>query len=220
MLAFENYFKDRPADYKKQTFDMLGRLGDAVPEGVEMGYHLCYGSPRDEHLVQPKDSAILVEMLDGIAAATRRRIDFFHIPVPRDRTDDAYYAPLERLEAARRGPKLYLGLLHHRRRCRRQGAHRRGATPCRRRIRAVGRVRLGPHRARAAARAVERSSCSCGGTLMVERVLVVGPKDTISMVDDLAPKGFEIVKALHNSPEHEGGPARHRTISWASCSNT
>ena len=36
---------------------------------------------------------------------------------------------------------------------------------------------------------------------MVERVLVVGPKDCIAMVDDLAPKGFEIVKALHNSPE-------------------
>ena len=36
---------------------------------------------------------------------------------------------------------------------------------------------------------------------MVERVLVVGPRDTISMVDELAPKGFEIVKALHNSPE-------------------
>jgi hypothetical protein len=35
----------------------------------------------------------------------------------------------------------------------------------------------------------------------MERALVVGPKDTISMVDDLAPKGFEIVKALHNSPE-------------------
>ena len=38
---------------------------------------------------------------------------------------------------------------------------------------------------------------------MVERVLVVGPKDTISMVDGLAPKGFEIVKALHNSPEQK-----------------
>jgi hypothetical protein len=35
----------------------------------------------------------------------------------------------------------------------------------------------------------------------MERVLVVGPKDTLSMVGDLAPKGFEIVKALHNSPE-------------------
>ena len=116
VLAFENYFKDRPAHYKKQIFDMLGRLGDAVPEGVEMGYHLCYGSPRDEHLVQPKDSAILVEMMNGIAAATRRRIDFLHIPVPRDRTDDAYYAPLEgfkRPSGEKGGTKLYLGLLHH-----------------------------------------------------------------------------------------------------------
>ena len=35
----------------------------------------------------------------------------------------------------------------------------------------------------------------------MERVLVVGPKDTLAMVDDLAPKGFEVVKALPNSPE-------------------
>jgi glyoxylate reductase/D-3-phosphoglycerate dehydrogenase len=35
----------------------------------------------------------------------------------------------------------------------------------------------------------------------MERVLVVGPSDTLAMVDGLAPKGFEIVKALHNSPE-------------------
>src|SRR5260370_42231469 len=91
---------------------MLGRLGDAVPEGVEMGFHLCYGSPRDEHLVQPKDSAILVEMMNGIAAATRRRIDFLHIPVPRDRTDDAFYAPLKGFKRAQ-GTQLYLGPLHH-----------------------------------------------------------------------------------------------------------
>ena len=112
VLAFENYFKDRPADYKKQTFDMLGRLGDAVPTGVEMGYHLCYGSPADEHLVQPKDAAVLVEMLEGIAAATRRPIDFFHIPVPKERTDAAYYAPLRNWKRPA-GTELYLGLLHH-----------------------------------------------------------------------------------------------------------
>jgi hypothetical protein len=112
VLAFEGYFADRPPHYKRQIFDMLGRLGDAVPAGVEMGYHLCYGSPRDEHLVQPKDAAILVEMMEGIAAATERRIDFMHIPVPKSRVDDAYYVPLE---AWRRpaGTKLYLGLLHH-----------------------------------------------------------------------------------------------------------
>jgi hypothetical protein len=112
VLVFENYFENRPPSYKKQIFDMLGRLGDAVPQGVEMGYHLCYGSPRDEHLVQPKDPAILVEMMDGIAAATKRRIDFMHVPVPKDRTDDAYYAPLEKWRRPP-GTTLYLGLLHH-----------------------------------------------------------------------------------------------------------
>jgi hypothetical protein len=112
VLAFENYFTDRPADYKKQTFEMLGRLGDAVPAAVEMGYHLCYGSPSDEHLVQPKDAAILAEMMNGIVAATRRRVDFFHIPVPRNRTDDAFYAPLKDFRRPK-GTKLYLGLLHH-----------------------------------------------------------------------------------------------------------
>jgi hypothetical protein len=112
VLAFEGYFKDRPSHYKTQTFDMLGRLGDAVPAGVELGYHLCYGSPRDEHLVQPKDSAILVEMMEGIVAATKRQIDFLHIPVPKDRIDEAYYAPLKAWKRPS-GTKLYLGLLHH-----------------------------------------------------------------------------------------------------------
>ena len=97
-----------------------------MPAGVELGYHLCYGSPQDEHLVQPKDAAILVEMMEGIAAATQRRIDFFHIPVPKDRTDDAYYAPLEGLEAADRHQALSRTAASRRRR-RRQDAHRGGA---------------------------------------------------------------------------------------------
>jgi hypothetical protein len=112
VLAFEGYFKDRPDDYKQQTFAMLARLGDAVPADVEMGYHLCYGSPADEHLVQPKDAGILVEMMEGIAAATKRRIDFFHVPVPKERTDDAFYAPLKSWKRPA-GTGLYLGLLHH-----------------------------------------------------------------------------------------------------------
>ncbi|WIM14094.1 hypothetical protein [Enhydrobacter sp.] len=112
VLVFEDYFENRPAGYKDQIFDMLGRLGDAVPADIEMGYHLCYGSPRDEHLVQPRDAAVLVEMMNGIAAATRRKIDFFHVPVPKGRTDEAYYAPLATWRPAA-GTRLYLGLLHH-----------------------------------------------------------------------------------------------------------
>ena len=162
VLAFENYFKDRPADYKKQTFDMLGRLGDAVPAGVELGYHLCYGSPADEHLVQPKDAAILVEMMEGIAGATRR--DRLH---PYPRTQGSHRRGLlcaaEELEAARRHDPLSRPAAS--RRCgRRQGAHRHGAAPCQR-FRLLCRVRLGPHRTRPPARTARRSSHCCGGFL-------------------------------------------------------
>ena len=91
---------------------MLARVGDAVPAGIELGYHLCYGSPADEHLVQPKDMGIMVEMTNAIVASVKRPIQFFHMPVPKGRTDDAYFMPLERL---RLGPDtgLYLGLIHY-----------------------------------------------------------------------------------------------------------
>jgi hypothetical protein len=112
VLLFENYFPNRPDDYKARIFAELGRLGAAVPRGVELGYHLCYGSPADEHLVQPKDMAILVELMNGIGRAVGRPIDFVHVPVPKPRTDDAYFAPLAEW---RRRPetRLFLGLLHH-----------------------------------------------------------------------------------------------------------
>ena len=57
VLVFESYFPSRPADYKERIFALLARLGDAVPAGVELGYHLCYGSPADQHLVMPKRHA-------------------------------------------------------------------------------------------------------------------------------------------------------------------
>lgn len=112
VLIFENYFPYRPDDYKARIHDELARLGAAVPEDVELGYHLCYGSPLDEHLVMPKDMGILVEMANGLIDNLARRLDFLHMPVPRDRTDADYYAPLRqlRLPAA---AKLYLGLIHY-----------------------------------------------------------------------------------------------------------
>ena len=111
VLVFENYFPERPDDYRAQIFAELGRLGDAVPEAVEMGCHLCYGSPLDEHVVQPKDMAILVEIMNGIGDGVRRRIDFIHAPVPKPRSDDAYFAPLSGWRR-RSETRLYLGLVH------------------------------------------------------------------------------------------------------------
>ena len=111
VLLFEDYFPYRPEDYKEQDFGLLSRLGRHVPEGVDLGYHLCYGSPADEHLVMPKDMGILVEMSNGIAAALGRRLDFLHVPVPKDRTDLGYYEPLRDLTLPD-SAELILGLIH------------------------------------------------------------------------------------------------------------
>ena len=109
VLLFEDYFPHRPADYKEQIFAELGRLGSAVPETVDLGYHLCYGSPRDEHLVMPQDMGFSWRA-NGIADGTG--LDFIHMPVPQDRTDREYFLPLEGLRLPDEAD-LILGLIHH-----------------------------------------------------------------------------------------------------------
>src|SRR6478736_9629552 len=104
--------KKGPVDFRTETLDVLAKVGDAVPAAIELGYHLCYGSPADEHVVQPSDAGIMVEMTNAIAARVKRPIQFFHLPVPKERTDDAYYGPLKALKLGR-DTELYLGLIHH-----------------------------------------------------------------------------------------------------------
>jgi hypothetical protein len=112
VLAWEGYYEPGPVDFRSETLAVLTEIGDAVPAAIELGYHFCYGSPADEHCVQPKNMAIMVEMANAISGGVRRPIQFFHMPVPKNRTDDGYFAPLDHL---RRRPEteLYLGLVHH-----------------------------------------------------------------------------------------------------------
>src|SRR5882757_9332613 len=112
VLAWEGYYEPGPVDFRTETIEVLSRIGDAVPRAIDLGYHLCYGSPADEHMVQPKDAGIMVEMTNAVVAGVKRPIQFFHLPVPKGRTDDAYFAPLERLRLSP-GTGLYLGLIHH-----------------------------------------------------------------------------------------------------------
>jgi hypothetical protein len=112
VLAWEGYYEDGPVDFRSETLAVLIEIGDAVPAEIELGYHLCHGSPADEHVVQPKDMGIMVEMANAIGSRVTRPIQFFHLSVPKSRTDDGYFAPLDNL---RLGPdtELYLGLIHH-----------------------------------------------------------------------------------------------------------
>jgi hypothetical protein len=112
VLAWEGYYDAGPVDFRTETIDVLTRIGDAVPAGIDLGYHLCYGSPADEHMVLPKDMRIMVEMANAIVAGVKRPIQFFHMPVPKGRSDDAFFAPLAELKFGPR-TELYLGLIHH-----------------------------------------------------------------------------------------------------------
>ena len=112
VLAWEGYFPNRPATYKQDIVGELARLGNAVPESAELGYHLCYGTPNDEHVVMPTDLANTVEMTHGILDGLERSLQFVHVPAPKHRDDAAYYAPLGALRLPE-GCELYLGLIHH-----------------------------------------------------------------------------------------------------------
>ena len=111
VLAFEHYY-DEVADYKELIFSTLAKIAKFVPETIDLGFHLCYGSPKDEHLVQPKDMKVLVELANGISSCVTRPIKYIHMPVPKDRTDNAYFQPLSEL-SLNNDTALYLGLVHH-----------------------------------------------------------------------------------------------------------
>ena len=109
VLLFENYFPVREPNYKQSVFEQFARLGAAVPHDVDLGFHLCYGSPGDQPLLVLDDTGVLVELMNGIADFVRQPVQFIHIPVPKHATEE-FFAPLRgwrRPEASH----LYLGLL-------------------------------------------------------------------------------------------------------------
>jgi hypothetical protein len=89
----------------------FARLGSAVPSDVELGFHLCYGDLDAKHFVEPLDATKMVEMANLITRSVPRPITWIHMPVPIDRTDAAFFAPLTNLQLGER-TELYLGLVH------------------------------------------------------------------------------------------------------------
>ena len=105
-----------PTVFRDPAEDILCRLveyGRWVPPDVELGYHLCYGDAGHKHFKEPADAAWLARVANHLAARLERGLDFLHLPVPRERFDDAYYRPLAGL-ALQPQTELYLGLVHMR----------------------------------------------------------------------------------------------------------
>ncbi|MEM7332556.1 MAG: hypothetical protein AAF490_10720 [Chloroflexota bacterium] len=113
ILLIEDYF---PEDWSYDVANLLptlGELGDAVPDGVELGFHLCYGSPVDEPLVVQEDMQVVVDFANQISASVKRSVQFMHLPVSDPLADDRFFAPLGQLKLPA-DTELYVGLVNPR----------------------------------------------------------------------------------------------------------
>jgi hypothetical protein len=95
-------------DAEAGIISRLVRLGNAVPDGTDLGFHLCFGDFRHKHFVEPESLEPLVAVANAVGEDVSRAIKWFHMPVPRDRSDEAYFSPLADYQP---NADLYLGLL-------------------------------------------------------------------------------------------------------------
>lgn len=99
------------SDAKAGVVERLALHCTRVPGDVELGVHLCYGSYGGRHWKEPESTANMVEVHNRLIEKLERPIDYIHMPVPVDRSDDGYFKPLSGLRLHPR-TKLFLGLVH------------------------------------------------------------------------------------------------------------
>jgi hypothetical protein len=114
MVIWDGQIADRypkEINSKPAMLERLTRLAAAVPDDVELGFHLCYGDLDAKHFVEPVDAGKMVELANALAANVKHPIAFLHMPVPIARTDDAFFQPLRDLKLAA-STDFYLGVVH------------------------------------------------------------------------------------------------------------
>jgi hypothetical protein len=92
--------------------NILIGLAERVPGDIELLFHFCYGDSNHRHVVEPTDMGDMVDLANRLMRGIRRPIQLIHMPVPRNRADDGYFAPLARL-TLRPETELCLGLVHY-----------------------------------------------------------------------------------------------------------
>lgn len=117
--VFARLERDEPSPYgdtkeeMQETFSaIVARLANHVPADIDLLFHFCYGDAGHRHVIEPTDMGDMVDYANRLTRQLARPIAQFHFPVPRDRTDMAYFAPLQRLKLAAK-TRLCLGLVHY-----------------------------------------------------------------------------------------------------------
>lgn len=104
--AYSGWFDDEWTELPAR----VAALVDSVPADVEVGVHLCYGDAGEKHFIEPTDAANLTRFANAVTSRVDRSLTWLHLPVPIERDDEAFFAPLVDLDLA--DTELYLGLVH------------------------------------------------------------------------------------------------------------
>jgi hypothetical protein len=117
--VFSRLERNQPSSYGRSMAEMqeaftniLVDLGNRVPPEIDLLYHFCYGDSNHRHVVEPTDMGDMVEFANRLSRQIARPVQLIHMPVPRNRIDDAYFEPLRRLKLPPE-TELCLGLVHH-----------------------------------------------------------------------------------------------------------
>jgi hypothetical protein len=117
--VFARLQRNEPNAYGRNRDEMMASfsriltdLTERVPKDIELMFHFCYGDSNHKHVIEPIDMGDMVDMANRLSADIRRPIQLIHMPVPRDRSDDGYFAPLAKL-LLRPETELSLGLVHY-----------------------------------------------------------------------------------------------------------
>ncbi len=96
------------AEKWQRHLDDMNELSYEIPDEVGLGYHFCFGTWGGWPKSRSDDISIHVRLANEAVRRAGRRVDYVHMPVMPDATDD-FFPPLEQLEIG--DTKPFLGIV-------------------------------------------------------------------------------------------------------------
>jgi hypothetical protein len=98
-------------DVKAGILERVVQIRRVFPPAIELGFHFCLGHDEQAERHVPADTRRMVDAANALAASLDRPLNWIHVPLPADRTDVAFVAPLRELRLHPE-TELYVGALH------------------------------------------------------------------------------------------------------------
>lgn len=97
-------------DAVERNVGQIEALAASIPANVHLGFHMCFGTLGGWPRFEPEDMSGAVRMANAFIDASRRRVDWMHIPLLA-RMDERFYQALGDLRP--QGARIFLGLVHN-----------------------------------------------------------------------------------------------------------